>query len=109
MVIVMALHDIPEGLAMALPMRAGGINGLKVLGYTILSGLPMGLGALTGAYLGSLSSVMIGLCLSLAGGAMLYIVFGEILPESGDMHRGRLNAIGVMTGILAGIVITLIN
>ncbi len=104
---IIMIHDIPEGIAMAVPMRAGGLPGIKAFAYTILSGVPMGLGALIGAALGSISEYFISVCLGFAAGAMLYIVFAELVPESKRLHFGRLSSIGNIMGIICGIIISL--
>jgi len=62
---VIVIHDIPEGIAMAVPMRAGGFGKAKAFTVTVLSGVPMGIGALAGALLGGISSKFIGACLDL--------------------------------------------
>ena len=55
-------------------------------------------------YLVPLQSVALALSLSFASGAMLYVVFGELLPESILMWRSKVPAaaaiIGMMTGLL---------
>ncbi|MBC7765529.1 MAG: ZIP family metal transporter [Hyphomonadaceae bacterium] len=104
---VIVLHDVPEGLAMALPMKAGGMGSAKAAFYTLLSGVPMGVGALCGAVLGEISPAFIAVCLGFAGGAMLYIVCGDLIPESKSLHRGRFSTIGNMIGIILGILIAL--
>ena len=43
--IAIALHDVPEGLSMAIPMKSGGMNPAKIMFYVILSGIATGLGA----------------------------------------------------------------
>lgn len=106
---VIAIHDIPEGIAMAVPMRIGGFSRFRAFWYTILSGLPMGVGAFFGAMLGEISNKFISVCLGFAGGAMLYIVCGELIPESKRLHRGRLPAIGNVMGILCGIIVSTYN
>jgi ZIP family zinc transporter len=106
---VIMIHDIPEGIAMAVPMRAGGLSKLKAFTYTILSGVPMGLGAFLGAALSEISQVFISVCLGFAGGAMLYIVYGELLPESKKMYLGRLSSLGNVLGILCGIIVSIYN
>lgn len=103
------IHDIPEGIAMAVPMRAGGFSKVKAFTYTILSGVPMGLGALLGYALGEISDVLTASCLGFAGGAMLYIVYGELLPESKKLYFGRLSSLGNVIGILCGIIVSLYN
>ena len=59
---------------MAVPMKNGGMKISKVIFYVILSGVTTGVGALLGALIGTISQEVIGMCLSFAAGAMLYIV-----------------------------------
>lgn len=106
---VIVIHDIPEGIAMAVPMRAGGFSKTKAFVLTLLSGVPMGFGALFGAVLGEISSKMIAVCLGFAGGAMLYIVYGELLTESKKLYLGRLPSIGNVAGIICGIIVSIYN
>ncbi|NLD47966.1 MAG: ZIP family metal transporter [Clostridiaceae bacterium] len=106
---VIVIHDIPEGVAMAVPMRAGGFSKSKAFILTALSGVPMGVGALIGAVLGGISQKFIGMCLGFAAGAMLYVVYGELVIESKRLYLGRLPSIGNICGIICGIIISLFN
>ena len=63
---------------MAVPMKNGGMNKLKVIFYVILSGITTGIGAFFGAIVGGISDQIIAACLSFAAGAMLYIVSRRI-------------------------------
>lgn len=103
--ILIGLHDIPEGMAISVPLISGGMGKAKAVLLTALSGFPMVVGALLGYWLGDIGSL--GLCLSLgfASGAMLYVVFGEILPQSILMYRSKLPAFILLLGILVGLVI----
>jgi ZIP family zinc transporter len=78
---------------------------VKAVLITASSGIPTVLGALLGYLLGEIGAI--GLCLSLgfASGAMLYVVFGEILPQSILMYHSKLPAFSAIAGILAGILI----
>lgn len=91
---------------MALPMISGGVSKSKALFYTLLSGIPMGIGTLLGALLGGISTSFISVCLGFAGGAMLYIVFVELVPESKKIYLGRLSSIGNLLGIICGIILS---
>lgn len=106
---VIVIHDIPEGIAMAIPMRNGGLSRVEALFYTILSGVPMGIGALLGAAIGGISSQFIALCLGFAGGAMLYIVYAELVPESKKLYLGRLSSVGNVIGLICGIIVSISN
>lgn len=106
MALVIGLHDFPEGLSMAAPLMAGGMRGAMVLYYTILSGIPTGIGAFIGAYLGEISPDLIALNMGIAAGCMLYITCDEMFPMARDLHKGRLTAVGILFGIILGIIIT---
>ena len=102
--ITICFHDIPEGLSMAVPLKNGGMKVSKILWYVILSGMTTALGALVGAILGGISEEVIGLCLAFAAGAMIYIVSGELTPESNKLYMGKSTVIGNIIGILIGLV-----
>lgn len=104
--LAIALHDIPEGISMAVPMKNGGMKVSKVIYYVILSGVTTGIGAFFGALIGSISETIIAICLSFAAGAMLYIVSGELIPESNKLYHGRMSSVGNMLGFLIGILAT---
>ena len=106
---VIIMHDIPEGIAMALPMKVGGYSKAKAFSYTLLSGVPMGIGALLGAVLSGISDFFIGACLGFAAGAMLYIVYVNLVPESKKIYLGRFSSIGNLLGIICGIIITILG
>jgi len=75
----------------------------EVLIITLI-GLPMGLGAFNGASLGFISPFFLSLALGFAAGAMLYIIFGELIPgahKTGNGYAGTFGAVfETVTGIL---------
>lgn len=101
--IAICFHDIPEGISMAVPMKNGGMKTVRVIYYVVLSGVTTGLGAFFGALVGGISQTVIAMCLSFAAGAMLYIVSGELTPESNKLYSGRITAMGNMLGFLLGV------
>ena len=101
--IAICLHDIPEGISMAVPMKNGGMKPSKVIYYVVLSGITTGVGAFFGAIIGTISEQIIAICLRFAAGAMLYIVSGELIPESNKLYKGRMSAVGNMLGFLLGL------
>ena len=92
-----------NGISMAVPMKNGGVKSSKVIFYVILSGVTTGVGAFFGSLIGGISQSVIAMCLAFAGGAMIYIVSGELIPEANSLHRGRMTAIGNILGLLLGI------
>lgn len=104
--LVIGLHDIPEGMAVAAPMSISGVRKLKIFIFTVATAIPTGVGALIGVLLGEISPVFITLCLAFAGGTMLYIVCGELIPRSRSLFENFLSTFGILAGIIIGIVIT---
>ncbi|NLV85845.1 MAG: ZIP family metal transporter [Clostridiales bacterium] len=105
MALLIGLHDIPEGMAISVPLIAGGMKRGKALLITALSGLPIVIGAILGYLIGSMGPLTHTLSLSFASGAMLYVVLGELLPESILMWRSKLPALGAFIGVLMGVII----
>ena len=99
---VIGLHNIPEGMAVAVPLIAGGMPRGRAILMTAISGFPTVIGAVIGFLLGSMGEVWHVLSLAFASGAMLYVVFGELLPESILMWKSKLPAMAIIVGILLG-------
>ncbi|MEW9123829.1 MAG: ZIP family metal transporter [Thermotaleaceae bacterium] len=104
--IVIGLHNMPEGISMAAPMSIGGMKRWKAFAYTVLAGMPMGLGAFLGALLGGISPHFISFCLAFAGGTMLYITCGELIPKSNNLSFGRISTYGLILGFVTGIIVS---
>ena len=105
MALVIGLHNIPEGMAVAVPLISGGMSKGHSVGITALSGAPTILGALMGFLIGAISPTALVISLSFASGAMLYVVFGELLPESILMWKSKLPAALAVLGLLTGLLI----
>ena len=106
--IVIGVHNIPEGMAVSVPLVAGGTKKWKAVIYTALSGLPTVLGAVVGFALGGINEIGLSVSLALASGAMLYVVFGELLPESILMWKSKLPALMILVGMMLGFALVLI-
>ena len=103
--VIIGLHNIPEGMAVSVPLISGGMSKAKAVLITASSGIPTILGALLGYMLGEIGPMGLTLSLGFASGAMLYVVFGEILPQSILMYHSKLPAFSAIAGILAGVLI----
>jgi len=104
--LIIGIHNIPEGMAIAAPLISGGLSKGKTVILTLLAGAPTVIGALIGVLLGGISDIAIALSFSIAGGAMLYVVFGEVLPQSMIMSKNRIPTISALVGIVFGLVLT---
>ena len=105
MAAAIALHNVPEGMAVAVPLISGGMPKWRSVVVTAVTGFPTVLGAILGYTVGSMGPFALTLSLSFASGAMLYVVFGELLPEAILMWRSKLPAAAAVIGILTGIFI----
>ncbi len=103
--VLIGLHNIPEGMAVSVPLISGGMKKGKAVLITAASGIPTILGSLLGYLLGEIGPLGLAMSLGFAGGAMLYVVFGEILPQSILMYHSKLPAFSVIVGMLVGLLI----
>jgi len=103
--ILIGLHNIPEGMAVSVPLISGGMPKWKAVLMTASSGIPTILGALLGYLIGEIGAWGLAMSLGFASGAMLYVVFGEILPQAILMYHSKLPAFFTIIGILAGLLI----
>ena len=103
--IVIGLHNIPEGMSVSVPLISGGMKKWKATAITALSGAPTVLGAVLGYSLGLLSPVLLTVSLSFAGGAMLYVVLGELLPEAFLMWKSKAPGVLTLVGLLVGLML----
>lgn len=58
--------------------------------------------------LGSMGTLWHALSLSFASGAMLYVVFGELVPESILMWKSKVPSFAIIIGMICGLIIIFI-
>ena len=105
--LIIGLHNIPEGMAIAAPLLTGGSRPAGAVGVAALSGLPVILGAFLGYSVGTMTPAMMSVSLSFAAGAMLYVIFGELLAEAEHLWQSRLSGLATMLGMLLGLALIL--
>ena len=103
--VLIGLHNIPEGMAVSVPLISGGMPKWKAVLNTAATGIPTIIGALLGYLLGEIGPLGLTVSLGFASGAMLYVVFGEILPQSYLLYTSKVPAYSAIAGILTGLVI----
>ncbi len=102
--IAIGLHNIPEGLAVAGPLRAGGMSRFKVLLFTLAAGMMTVVGTAIGLLIVNISTMLVSALLAFAAGAMAYIVNDELIPQANRLHNHLAN-IGLFSGILIGFIL----
>lgn len=98
LVLAIGLHNIPEGMATAAPLRHGGLSAGRVLALNILISFITPVGTGIGLALVHHCRAFIGPLLAFAAGAMTYIVLGELAPESRRISR-PLAYLGMLAGL----------
>ena len=103
--LVLALHSIPEGMALSIPFKNVHTPiGVLLCIAGILGGM-MGLGAILGYGISAINPHLMSTGLGVAGGIILYIVCGELIPESRKIWNGRWTTIATILGVMAGILL----
>ena len=93
-----ALQDIPEGLAVAMALKAAGLSPLRAVGIAAASGLMEPVGALLGVGLASGLALAYPIGLGLAAGAMIFVVSHEVIPETHRNGHQTPATLGLMAG-----------
>jgi len=106
--IMIGLHNIPEGMAIAAPLISGGVSKPKTILLVTVTGATTVIGAIIGMLVGGISYTALALSFAVASGAMLYVVFGEILPQALVSTKDKIPAIFALVGIIIGIIFTVI-
>ncbi|HXG52798.1 MAG TPA: ZIP family metal transporter [candidate division Zixibacteria bacterium] len=100
MAIAIGLHNMPEGLAVALTIVREGYGRGRAVGSALLSGLTEPLVGIPSLVLVSGAQALLLSGLAFAAGAMLYVVFGEMIPESQSRGYRREATVGAVLGFL---------
>lgn len=98
MTAAIALQNIPEGLAVALAIRAAGFSAPLAVGVAAASGLLEPVGALLGVGIASGLAVAYPIGLGLAAGAMIFVVSHEVIPETHRNGHQTPATLGLMAG-----------
>lgn len=93
-----ALQDLPEGLAVALALRSAGFAPRTAVGVAAASGALEPLGALLGVGLSTGLALAYPIGLGLAAGAMIFVVSHEVIPETHRNGHQTPATVGLMAG-----------
>ncbi len=94
------LQNMPEGLAVALPLLGLGYSRWKAIGIATLTGLVEPIGGLLGVGMVTIFYPILPLGLAFAAGAMLFVISDEIIPETHSKGKSRIATFGVMVGFV---------
>lgn len=94
------IQDIPEGLAVALALRATGMSNRRAILIAAGTGLLEPLGAILGFSIASSLVFAYPLSMGIAAGAMIFVVSHEVIPETHRNGNQTLATIGLMIGFM---------
>ncbi len=98
--IAILLHNIPEGIATALPLCKGGICRRDAVMVSFLSGLVEPLGALAASLVLVNFKTLLPAALAFAAGVMVFITLDELIPTAREHGHNHFTAIGIIVGSL---------
>ena len=100
--IAIAIHNIPEGISIAIPIYQATGSKKKAFWYTFFSGFAEPVGALIGYLLLNqfFSDAMFGFLFAGVGGIMVYISLDELLPTAERFGKHHLAITGVIIGMI---------
>jgi zinc transporter, ZIP family len=96
-----AIHNIPEGLAISLVLIPKGTSVWKAAGWSIFSSLPQPLMAVPAFLFVLVFRPFLPVGLGLAAGAMIWMVFKELLPEALEDMPARVVYPAVTVAVVA--------
>jgi ZIP family zinc transporter len=95
-----ALHNIPEGLAISLILVPRGVSAWKAAGWSIFSSLPQPLMAVPAFLFVELFQEVLPAGLGFAAGAMIWMSISEILPDALKDISANLAAVTVTIAVV---------
>ncbi|MFY0545756.1 ZIP family metal transporter [Brevibacillus sp. H7] len=80
--LVMFLHNLPEGVAMGIPLALGRVKPLKLVGLVLAISSPFFVGAIVGSFIHITNTVLLSVLIAAASGMILYVSWNEIFFQS---------------------------
>ena len=101
--LAIAVHNIPEGLAISAVLRPRGASIAACTGWSVFSSLPQPLMAVPAFFFVETFQSVLPYGLGFAAGAMVFMVFLELLPEA--YQRANATQIGILVSLTLGAMI----
>jgi ZIP family zinc transporter len=98
--ITIALQNIPEGLVVVTPLIMLGIKMWRVVVVSVIVALLEVLGVVIGFALADISALLLPYLTALAGGAMLYVISDEMIPETHAHGHEKYATFALVLGVV---------
>ncbi len=99
--IAIAVHNIPEGLAISLVLVPQGVGIFRAAGWSVFSSLPQPLVAVPAFLFVALFDGLVPAGLGFAGGAMLWMVAAQVVPDALAMSSRRAVGLALVASTAA--------
>ncbi|MFB6354343.1 MAG: ZIP family metal transporter, partial [Halobacteriales archaeon] len=103
MTVAISIHNIPEGIAISIPLRAMGVSKWRMVWWSIFSSLPQPIGAVIAFAFVRLAREFLPFGFGFAAGAMIYLVLTEFIPEA--LELGEPLPGGARRELTAGVLV----
>lgn len=105
LVLAIALQNIPEGMVVVTPLIVIGLKYLRVGLFALTVAAIEIAGVFIGYFLGNISATLLPALLGVAGGAMLYVISDEMIPETHSHGFQKQATYALVAGVLFMIII----
>ena len=99
--LALAVHNIPEGLAISLVLVPRGVGWVRAAWWSIFSSLPQPLMAVPAFLFVEVFRELLPYGLGFAAGAMIWMVFSELVPDALEEASENLIAVVITLSIVA--------
>lgn len=106
--ITIALQNIPEGMVVVTPLLLIGVRYARVILVSISIALLEVAGVFTGYFIGDISSVFLPCITAIAGGAMLYVISDEMIPETHSHGYEKPATYALVAGVMCMLYINML-
>lgn len=88
MTVAISIHNVPEGTAISIPLRAMDVSEWRMVWWAVFSSLPQPVGAVMAFAFVSVARDFLAYGFGFAAGAMIYLVLTEFIPEALELGEG---------------------
>jgi ZIP family zinc transporter len=99
--LALAVHNVPEGLAISLVLVPRGVGWIRAALWSVFSSLPQPLMALPAFLFVEVFRELLPYGLGFAAGAMIWMVFSELVPDALEEASSNLVAVVVTLSVVA--------
>ena len=96
-----AIQNVPEGMVVIAPLLIAGVSKIRTFIISLAIALLEVVGVWIGYGMGAISPILLPVMLALAGGAMLYVVSDEMIPETHAHGYQKLATYALVLGFVS--------